>query len=84
MLRLGIALVAVDSYKVVSRHTTLYLCLRRVHAPRMILNPDHVSGEAFLDPNPSVVWQNRSASMMHRHQPYKRFSWRSKRALGAL
>jgi len=46
------------------------------------MSPDSVSGEAFLGPISSVVWQSRSDSVLYPHQRYKRYRGRSGRALG--
>ena len=63
MLRLGVALVVVSSKNIALRCRRQYACLRSFQTPRMISSPDPVSGAAFLEPTPAVVWQSYSVSV---------------------
>ena len=65
MLRLGVALVAVDAQYIAPCRRRQCVSLRSFQAPRMIKNSDSVSDEPRLEPTPSVVCKSRSVSVQH-------------------
>ena len=65
MLRLGVALVAVDSKSIASHCRRQYFCLRSWQAPGIIMYSDPVLNESCLEPTPSVASQSRSLSVIH-------------------
>jgi len=71
-LRLGFALVVVDSYDIHSRCRMQCVRLRSLQAPSMIMDSNTVSGKLDLQPTPFVVRKSPSVSVLYPDLRYKR------------